>query len=118
MYKLFFSILILTFSLISCQNNTDCSQFSNVTYPNYQNHTLLSKEFSSYRDTLLKRLDVTSINDLNHTSYQLLFYSSHRYGKSIRFEKTKSGYFLTVKCIGSELNNVNCNDYKINIEQS
>ena len=98
--KIFYllQVLIIIISL-SCQNKKDCSDFMNETYLDEQIDPGEMQKLLAERDTLLRRFDVKPIKGQNQAIYHLLYYSSHGFGQSIKFEKKDSSYFLTSKCL-------------------
>ena len=83
-------------------NNSECSKFIHEQYENVAEDSTLKIEAFKYRDTLLKRFNEFPLNRQSHSSYHFMFYSSHGFGKSVKFEKKESSYKLSLKSISKK----------------
>jgi hypothetical protein len=114
-------LILILICLISCQEkvqeNGECSKFIHEKYLEKQFDSVLVKEASEYREILLKRFDEISIKGINHEAYHLQFYSSHGFGKSVKFEKNISGCSLNIKCISKVEWSPDCENYQIRISE-
>lgn len=103
--------IILCF--FSCKNNRECPQDTDKKYADEQVDPALLIQAVDYRDTLLKRFDDTLINGQQHDIYRLLYYSSHGFGKSVKFEKKDMLYLLSVKCLSKNDWLPACKSYQV-----
>jgi len=115
--KIFYLLVLLIFGL-SCQNEKNCSKFMNEKYLDEQFDSIEMQKALEQRDTLLKKFDVKPIKGQNQTIYHLLFYSSHGFGQSIKFEKKDSSYFLTSKCLFKDGWLSECENFHLEITKS
>jgi hypothetical protein len=90
----------------------------NEKYLNEQIVSVEMKQALAYRDTLLRRFNVNPIKGQKQTVYQLLYYSSHGFGHSIKFEKKDSSYFLTSKCFFKGDSTADCKSFYLEISKS
>lgn len=97
--------------LVGCSKPEHCAKYASEVYMNEQVDTTLLREATEYRDTLLKRFKETSVKRLHHTAYHMMYYSSHGFGASIKFEKNESSCYLKVKCLST-------NDWKPECDRS
>ncbi len=111
-YYFFISVLIC---LCCCQDKKECSKFTHENYLIKSPDSILQQEARKYQNILLERFNETSIKEQNNKAYHLLFYSSHRFGKSIKFEQEGSNYYLSLKCILKKGWFSDRKDYKIKI---
>ena len=112
-----FFVIFILICFCSCQEKKDCEKFIQEEYLEEQVDSFLEREANEYRDTLLKRFDETPIRENNRSAYHLLFYSSHGYGKSVKFEKNNSRYFLSRKCIRKEGGFPDCENYQVEVSE-
>lgn len=111
----------------SCKENkdqqADCSKFINEIYQTIPVDSQTIKEVYDYQDYLLKKFNDTSIKQLNYEAYHLQFYSTHGFGKAVKFERKKFEgidglyYYLSVKCLKDEDWNPDCENYVIGLEK-
>lgn len=119
-YYLFFLLLFL----ITCQENVqkdeNCSKFAKEIYKDEVFDSSLFKSAVDYQNILLKRFDENSVKGLNFEAYHLQFYSSHGYGKSVKFENEYGIYSIAVKCRTTEywLPDSDCKEYQIEIDSA
>ena len=116
-----FIFLVFIFIVIAgCQNlsksNDECSKFKNEIYTEHIIDSKMKTEALTTHKSLLRKFNEDSVEELNHESYQMQFYSSHGNGKLIRFEKKNSGGILSVKCNGKVDWQSECKEYQIDIE--
>ena len=113
-------VIFISIFLFSCQKNVqenkDCSKFANEIYKGGVSDTSLTREALNYQKKLLERFGETSVNGLNYEAYYLQFYSTHGYGKSVKFEKKNGGCLITVKCKTKEEWLPDCKEYQIGID--
>lgn len=112
-------LAFILFILFRCQTNVqydnNCTGIENEVYKELASDSL-EKDALAYQKTLLDRFGETSIKGLNYEAYQLQFYSTHGFGKSVKFEKKNDGCSISVKCIINKMQ-PDCKEYKIDIEQ-
>ncbi len=113
----FWSIALGLIGLFGCRTKQECPGINREEYSDKQVDSVLAKQASVFRDTLLKRFEETPIKGLNYKAYHLFFYSSFGYGESIKFEINHYGCFLTVKCIGKGHSCPECRNYKAKITE-
>ena len=95
-------LVILSLLVLSCSNgktkNTECSKFSDEIYPK---EDLEQYDFNvnEMLDYYLSKFEGSSIKGSKNQSYQMMFYSSHNYGKLIKIESSGAGAIIYVKCI-------------------
>ena len=113
-----FLLVSLFFSSCNTKNtrNENCIKYQNEEYSNIEIDTSLKNDFLNYHKYLLKEFNEKSIKELPYESYQLLYFTSHGYGKLIRFEKIDSSYSMEVKCIKNP-DFFSCNDSLIEITE-
>lgn len=117
-YKLIFYFLIIALvSLCGCHEKEECSKFIHEKYLNKQLDSALVRQVSEYREIILKRFSDTSIKGLSHEAYHLQFYSSHGFGKSVKFEKKEGRCSLSIKCITKGEWLTDCKNYQIGISE-
>lgn len=113
-------LIFISIFLFRCQGkvreNRDCSKFANEIYKEVSD-TSLAKEAFGYQKYLLEKFDEQSVKGLNYEAYHLQFYSSHGYGKSVKFENKNSVYSIAVKCITQGDWLPDCREYKIGIDR-
>lgn len=118
---IYFSLILFSISLISCQNNSKdkekCSKYSSEKYLEETSDTTMVREFFNYQEILLERFKESSVKGLNHEAYHLQFYSSHGYGQSVKFEKKYDEWLLTVKCKSKKEWFEKCKEYQITIDE-
>jgi hypothetical protein len=100
--RLLFLLVIFATSFSACKEKKECLKYTDEIYKDEKPDSSVMSEMLKYRSLLLKRFHETSIKGANITSYHLLFYSSHGYGKSIKLEQKKNACFLKVKCFFKE----------------
>lgn len=88
-------------SLSSCKEKKECLKYQSEFYTEAPVDSNLMSEALKYRNVLFNRFKEAPI-DSSGNSYNLLFYSAHGYGKLIKFEQERNGYFLTIKCFFKE----------------
>ncbi len=115
--SIFWSIAFGLICLFGCRAKQECPELERKAYSDKQVDSVLAKQISDYRDTLLNRFEETPIKGLNYKAYHLLFHSSHGYGESIKFEINDYGCFLTVKCIKKGDYLPECLNYKTKITE-
>ncbi len=113
-------LAFVPFMLFRCQTNVqndkNCAEIENEIYKETATDSL-EKDALAYQKTLLDRFGETSIKGLSYEAYQLQFYSTHGFGKSIKIEKTNSGCSFSVKCTTKVESRPDCKEYKIDIEK-
>lgn len=119
-FKYSYQILILI-CLIGCQEKIqekkECLMYSNEKYLEETTDSVMVKEAFDYQEILLKRFGETSVKGLTYEAYHLQFYSSHGYGKSVKFENNIGGCFISVKCKSKKDWFEECKEYQIEIEK-
>ncbi|MFM9948857.1 MAG: hypothetical protein ACKV1O_13040 [Saprospiraceae bacterium] len=115
--SIFWSIAFGLICLFGCRAKQECPGFNRPEHSDKQVDSVLAKQAAVFRDTLLNRFGETPIKGLNYKAYHLLFYSSHGYGESIKFEINDYGCFLTVKCIKKGDYSPECQNYKTKITE-
>jgi len=100
-------LLVITAILFSScynnkNNNSECSKFIHEQYKNETEDSTLKSEAFKYREILLKRFNELPLNQQSHSSYHFIFYSSHGFGKSVKFEKMDSSYKLSLKSLSKK----------------
>ena len=111
------TLLLMVLIIFSCteKENEACMKYANEVYIKLD--TVLAKEASKARKETLAMFGVDSIIGEAYEAYHLLFYSSHNFGQSVKFEKEKSSFYLTIKCIKKEGWNDDCQNVRIEIER-
>jgi len=112
-----FTLLFLVLALIhipGCSEKEHCSKFIHEEYQYEQADPLLEKEALRFKKELHEWFGVASIAGIEHDAYHLLFYSSHGFGKSVKFERIDTSCYLSIKCLAKE-EWFDCKDYKIQI---
>lgn len=116
----YFCLVFISIFLFRCQGNIqknrDCSKFANEIYKEVSDTSLVKGVFD-YQKNLLERFGEKSVKGLNYEAYHLQFYSSHGYGKSMKFENKNSTYSITVKCRTKEDWLPDCKEYEIEINR-
>lgn len=116
----YFCLIFISTILFRCQGNIqenkDCSRFANEVYKEVSD-TSLAKGAFDYQKILLERFAETSVKGLNYEAYHLQFYSSHGYGKSVKFENKNSVYSIAVKCRTKDDWLPDCKEYEIGIDK-
>jgi hypothetical protein len=114
-------LICFTIFLVSCFQNVRedkyCSKFANEIYNEVVTDTSLAREAFDYQKIMLEKFGETSIKGLNYEAYLLQFYSTHGYGKSVKFENKNGVYAITVKCNGKVDWVPDCKEYKIRINR-
>lgn len=113
----YFFLIIIAILLFRCQKNRDCLRFANEIYQEVSD-TSLAKGAFDYQKYLLEKFCEESVKGLNYEAYHLQFYSSHGYGKSVRFERKNGVCSIAVKCITKEEWYPDCKEYKIRIDSA
>lgn len=117
----YFGLILISILIISCQSKfqekESCSTYANENYPKLTPDTSLIKEAFEYQEILLERFGESSVKGLNHEAYHLQFYSSHGYGKSVKFEKKVRGCTISVKCKSKKEWYEDCKEYQIEIDE-
>ncbi|MEL7122872.1 MAG: hypothetical protein AAFO07_25720 [Bacteroidota bacterium] len=121
--KFIYLLLILTlFLMIACQDKTQeketCVRYLNENYLEPITDISIINEAFEYHMVLLEMFDENSVKDFKNEAYHLQFYSSHGYGKSVKFEKRLKGGTISVKCIRNEDWFTDCRDYQIEIDST
>ncbi len=108
--------LFIIFIFFGCNSSLDNNRFLNEIYLNEKFDTSLLKQAINYRDTLLKRFNIKAIdkNSIN-TTYHLMFYSSMRFGQSIKLEKRDTFYYIESICKIEDSINNKCNNISMKI---
>lgn len=118
---LFLLICLVLICFISCQDkyieNEDCFKFINEIYEKDITDTILIKEAFDSHNNLLEKFEESSIKGLNYEAYNFQFYSSHGYGKLVKFENKNNTFSITVKCETKNDWLPECKEYKIKIEE-
>ena len=106
--------LIGIFSLPMCSGQTYGEAEKNA--DSLQEDTLLLNSAYRYRQVLLDSFNDTHPIHTPSNYYHLIYYSSFSFGKSIRFEKKDSTYFLCVTTLNPPDSSIrrNYQEYKIN----
>ena len=95
-------LILMAFYVMSCSENNsvskECVKFNTQDYSLANVDTTLMRQAYEYHQILLDTFSENSIKETNIDGYHLLFYSSHGYGKSIKFKKAHSQYKLVMKC--------------------
>ena len=106
--------------LISCneikQEKQEFLRYRNENYLEEKIDTSIVEEVFKYQNYLLREFRETSVKGLNYEAYHLQFYSSHGYGKSIKFEKANDAYSISVKCKTKKYWE-ECNEYQLELKQ-
>lgn len=114
-------LILLTFCVLSCTEKhldlNECDKFKTPEYSLETADATLLMQAEEYHEILLDRFKENSIVETHNDGYHLLFYSSHGYGKSVKFEKRNNNYILSLKCVGKKEWNDDCKQYRINIEE-
>ncbi len=114
-------IMFLAFCALSCVEKNavskECQKIQTQDYYLANVDTTLLRQVNEYHQILLDTFSDNSIKETNLEGYHLLFYSSHGYGKSIKFTKANSQYNLVMKCVGNREWKDDCKQYIINIEE-
>ena len=97
--------------------NSNCSEYENIEYSIAMADTTMHREAYEYHEILLNRFKETALKGVEYDAYHLQFYSSHGYGRSVKFENDQEIYTISVKCLGNKEWNEDCKEYKINIEK-
>ena len=104
--------------LIGCQGKVqvkgECLKYENETYKETIDTSLIEEAFE-YQEILLERFGESSVKELNHEAYHFQFYSSHGYGKSIKFENKIGGCSISVKCKSKKDWFEECKEYQMGI---
>ena len=116
--SIFWSLAFALICLFGCKPKQECLKFDREAYADQQVDSVVAKQASVSRDTLLKRFEETPIKGLNYKAYHLLFHSSFGHGESIKFEINTYGCFLTVKCLGKGDPSSECLNYKTKIREA
>jgi hypothetical protein len=103
--------------LWSCKEDERCSEFLNEQEAPAEVYSVESQQAISIRNSLLKRFNATSIAGQNHNAYHLIFFSSHGYGKSIKFEKRGADCLLSLTCLPTDHRVQDKVNYQLNISQ-
>jgi len=90
--------MILSSCSNSNQDSSICQKFQNETYLQNETNDASSEIMETYRYYLSKFGD-SSIKGLESEAYQMMYYSSHKIGKFLKFEKTSNGVKISAKCI-------------------
>lgn len=118
---LFYFILLLLLGLTNCQEKAqkleECSKFEHEVYLEESTDSVLVREALEYHNILLQRFANTSIKALAHESYHVQFYSSHGFGRSLKFEQRMDGYYLSKKCVSRNDSAPKCEEYQIEINK-
>lgn len=94
-----FLILILTL-LFSCTNKSHrCKQMNEEKYSDIKIEPEFLEEQHKYIEYLYSKFDAKKIDNSLIEGYQIIFYSSHGYGKLINFEESRDKYILKMKSI-------------------
>lgn len=116
-----YSIILMMIFIVGCnkknQTNEECLKYRNEIVYEQEIDTLAANEAFKFHDYVLNIFEEKSVKGLDYEAYHLQFYSSHRIGESIKIEKKKSGYFLTVKCKEKKGWHESCKAYQIGIEK-
>jgi hypothetical protein len=117
----YFGLILMSILIISCQSKSQekegCSKYVNENYLEQTTDTSLKKEAFEYQEILLERFGESSVKGLNYEAYHLQFYSSHGYGKSVKFERKVGGCSISVKCISKKEWFEECKEYQIGIDE-
>ena len=107
-------LIFVGICLISCHGEIQKKEkYGEETIAERKIDTVLEKEAFRYQKVLLGRFGESSVKELDHEAYQLQFYSSHGFGKSIKFEKKQDSCLISVKCIVKKDWFPDCEEYKV-----
>lgn len=116
-----FGLMLISILIIGCQSKSQekegCSKYVNENNLEQTTDTSLIKEAFEYQEILLERFGESSVKGLKHEAYHLQFYSSHGYGKSVKFERKVGACTINVKCISMKDWFKNCKEYQIRIDE-
>ena len=95
-------LLILTLCF-SCKNEKNCCvQFVDEKYSNIKIEPKFLNEQYKYIDYLYSKFGTQQIDTNLNEGYQIIFYSSHGFGKLINFERKINTFNLSMKSIQKE----------------
>ncbi len=116
-----FGLMLMSILTIGCQSKSQekegCSKYVNEIYVEQTTDTSLKKQACEYQKFLLERFGESSVKGLNHEAYHLQFFSSHGYGKSVKFERKAGACTISVKCISKKEWLEDCKEYQIRIDE-
>lgn len=95
-------LVALILLISSCTNgkvrNTECSKFSDEIYPK-EDLEKYDFDLDEQLEYYLSKFEGSSIKGSENEAYQMIFYSTHNYGKLIKIENSGTGAIISVKCI-------------------
>jgi hypothetical protein len=116
-----FCLILFSIFAISCQSKfqdrAECQKYASEEYLAETVDSSLIREAFEYQEILLERFGESSVKGLNHEAYHLQFYSSHGYGKSVKFEKKVGSYSISVKYKSKKEWFEDCKEYRIRIDE-
>ena len=115
------TVILISFLLYSCDRNQsgsiDCSFFANEVYLT-ENFAELGIDINETREFYLSQFDASSIKGHESEAYQMVFYSTHRFGRVIKIEKTPEGALLSSKCLEHPEAGYYCFDGQLELDSS
>ena len=113
----YFGLIFILIILFSCQEteNEECLKYEKENYTQEIIDTSLINGLSEYNLRTTKSFNENSIKGLKYEAYQFQFYSSHGFGRLIRFDKKIGGCSIRVKCKNKEGWDLDCKEYYIGI---
>jgi len=117
----FFYLFLILLHFTSCKSNIrveeECLKSASEKYLEVSIDSL-DKKATNVLEILLKKFNEKSVNTLNFEAYQLIYFSSFEYGKSIRFENNNGNYLIKAKCVDSEYEEQICEEYTHVLDES